>query len=294
MKLKKIISGAVASTIAMSILTAIPTSAATTIPDHTYVGWWSYHTDGIELSADKKVTITFHDVSNGVNNWDNGLLVFYNADENKVGSTNYDEVGVYRVDNYGWAVGNGDTGENYAVYTAAGYTWESRSTVDWGAFLTQTQSGIDVTAEVTNTSVTLTTSNGIDYTATFPRTADYLSLTAQDATLSNISYEVRDIVKLEDGKRVYWKSATVDGKYNYRAAYVCKKSELDGKKGLEFTFNTTGNTVSGTATKYYTGVADSSTQTYTMASDDLVIITYVLRNIPSTVDVTGFSVDFEK
>lgn len=112
-------------------------------------------------------------------------------------------------------------------------------------------------------------------------------------TVSDIELE-KVAITLSNGNKVFWKSAVENDKYSYRAAYVCKKSELAGKKSLKFTFNTTGKTVSGTATKYYAGIADSSTETYALADSDLVVITYVLKNIPSDVTVNNFTTAWEK
>ena len=111
-------------------------------------------------------------------------------------------------------------------------------------------------------------------------------------TVSNIALSKNEVT-LINGYEYHWVSKNEDGTWNYRAAKVYPKSEIEGKDSMQFKFkvNTANGIVTreGTTQMYYTGVADTATETYKMVSDDIVISSVVLNNIPAAIspdDVT--------
>ena len=111
-------------------------------------------------------------------------------------------------------------------------------------------------------------------------------------TVSNVALSKNEVT-LQNGYEYHWVSKNEDGTWNYRAAKVYPKSEIEGKDSMQFKFkvNTSTGTVTreGTTQMYYTGVADTATETYKMESDDLVISSMVLTGIPAEIspdDVT--------
>ncbi len=105
-------------------------------------------------------------------------------------------------------------------------------------------------------------------------------------TVSNVALSKNEVT-LKSGYEYHWVSQNEDGTWNYRAAMVYPKSEIEGKDSMQFKFsvNTSTGTVTrnGTTQMYYTGVADTATETYKMESDDLVISSMVLTGIPAEI-----------
>ena len=91
-------------------------------------GWWSIHTDNINVPAGKTYEVSFTNYSSLANNWNNFVVVLRTADS----ATEY---AVVRSDNYGW--GNGYA----ACRTSAGQDWAT-----WRAAM----NGAKVTAYITN------------------------------------------------------------------------------------------------------------------------------------------------
>ncbi|MCR5742734.1 MAG: hypothetical protein K6F92_03270 [Lachnospiraceae bacterium] len=178
---KKFFAAALASALSLSSVAAF----AATQSDITFDAWWTSHCPGIALSDDT-VTVTFHDVNQGTTNWNNAIFVLYNGN-GTVNGDGYAETAVFRLDNWGWDTNGGDTGDNYATLQANGITFTSSSTCNWDTFIADTQAGVDVTVTATNTSMTVVSSNGINYTCTYPSTS-WLSLGGEYCTLSSINY----------------------------------------------------------------------------------------------------------
>ena len=91
-------------------------------------GWWTAHSQDINVPAGKTYTTRFKNFTNGANNWNNFLVVLTRADNS--------EYAVLRADNYGW-------GTSYDACTPSG------GQSDWGAWLAAMDDAT-VTVSVTN------------------------------------------------------------------------------------------------------------------------------------------------
>jgi hypothetical protein len=91
-------------------------------------GWWSVHTDNINIPAGKTYVASFTNYSSQANNWNNFVVVLRSADSKT-------EYAVLRADNYGWGTGYA------ACRTSAGQDWAT-----WLAAM----NGAKVTTYITN------------------------------------------------------------------------------------------------------------------------------------------------
>ncbi len=98
-------------------------------PEDNSGGWWSVHTDNINVPAGQTYEVTFTNYSSLGGNWNNFVVVLRSAD-------NATEYGVLRADNYGW--GNG--------YDACVHNGTQG---DWATWLAA-MNGAKVTAYITN------------------------------------------------------------------------------------------------------------------------------------------------
>lgn len=193
MKLKKVLAGVCAA----AVMTVPVYAAESTIADATFTTFWGWDgqstAQGVQLS-DTDTTITFHDVSNGTNNWDNAIFVLFDSTNGVMSNANdqgsYAEKLVCRVDNWAWNA-NGDKNTNLGDCTFT----EGAITTNWDTFVADAQAGIDVTitAKVTDGVATahLTTTNGMDYTVTAPG-AKWIAIGGENCTLSNIKVVTAD------------------------------------------------------------------------------------------------------
>lgn len=204
--------------VAMIMGLALTASAKeTALPDLDCPGWWSAHTEGIEVTAEG-VTVTFtnttyatapdvDDLGNPAN-WFGPLWVLYTGDEAKVGGAGYNEYWVHRGDNYGWCVASFYYGADLNRWSDAAalaekgisFTDAFAEGFDWANYLPTLKAGTEVkiTAKLEGTNALITTEcAGVTNNATLPVDTSkpvYLSLTGQDTTLTNIKVTTPDPV----------------------------------------------------------------------------------------------------
>jgi len=100
-----------------SKVTAVTPSPTTLGPEDNTGGWWSAHTDNINVPVGETYSVSFTNYSSMAGNWNNFVVVLRSAD-------NATEYGVLRADNYGWGIGydaclhNGTQGD-WAAWLAA-------------------------------------------------------------------------------------------------------------------------------------------------------------------------------
>ncbi len=124
-------------------------------------GFWTAFSDVVEVPSGESVTVNFKNYTDGLNNWDNFLVVLQNvadahsADEN----ADYKEYAVVRADNYGWGTG-------YDNIATAECDW------NWDTFVTDIN-GADVELTITNNGDTadvvavVTTADGATYNQSY-------------------------------------------------------------------------------------------------------------------------------
>ena len=184
---KKIFAGVLAS--ALAVTCAANVSALQTELDCS--GWWTAHTDGVEITADGvEVTFTSTTYADAANNWNAPIYVVYSGDEAKVNGAGYAEYYVCRADMYGWVAPDlGDYNTNGDL--PAGWSWERTAEPDWDNWLANCQAGVSGTVKATkgNGNVTVVfTVNGATSTTVIPVDSDtvYVSLSGELCKLSNI------------------------------------------------------------------------------------------------------------
>ncbi len=91
-------------------------------------GWWQVFTENIKVDPKETKVVNFTNYSNGLNNWNNFVLILNRAD--------LSEYGVVRADNYGW-------GDGYGACTHTG------TQGDWATWLAA-MNGAHVTGYITN------------------------------------------------------------------------------------------------------------------------------------------------
>lgn len=104
------------------------------IPNLDCIGWWTAHSDGIEIGA-TPVHITYNTISyqQARENWHTPLIVVFSALDQNVGGIAYNEFTVTRSDGFGWNTG------------ADGFSFESEFTNEWGdwnAWLARNKKGV--------------------------------------------------------------------------------------------------------------------------------------------------------
>ena len=182
---KKILAGALASV--MAVACAANVSALETEMD--FGGFWTGHTEGVEITADGiEITFTATTHEGASNNWNTPLYVVYAGNEAKVNGDGYVEYFVGRSDLWGWSPA-GDTGANAL---GDGYVWTpGEAPADWAAWVTECQGGVSgsLTATKGSGNVTVTfTVNGVTSTVVIPAADDtvYVSLFGEECKLTNI------------------------------------------------------------------------------------------------------------
>lgn len=196
--------------VAMLLGVALVASAAeTSIADLDCSGWWTTHSDGIEVT-EEGVTVTFTATTyeSATDNWQSAIIVVYSGDEGKVNGSGYSEYWVHRIDQYGWCVAgqyynvdlNRWSGEDaLAAYGITATSVDSR-TDGWANFLTDLKAGVEctLTAKLEGANCVMTLdANGIYSTMILPvdtSKTTYISLSGQDAVLSNIKVTTPDPV----------------------------------------------------------------------------------------------------
>ncbi len=93
----------------------------------------------------------------------------------------------------------------------------------------------------------------------------------------------KKVVNISNGSSFYWVSDNGNGTYNYRYVHGINLDLLDNYKSITYTLSIGTKTASVKTSQYYTGVADTDTETYVL--DDGTVVTSVLvKNIPDSID----------
>jgi len=115
-------------------------------------GWWTVHTENIKVDPKETKVVHFTNYTNGVNNWNNFVIVLNKADVAQ-------EYAVVRADNWGWGAGYDGNSNLKAVGTQG--DWDI-----WRAAM----NGAKVTAYITNNGdgsadikAVMIGNNGIEY-----------------------------------------------------------------------------------------------------------------------------------
>lgn len=177
---------------AVMVFACIGAVSAAEIADLDCSGWWTAHTEGVEVT-EKGVTITFTNTTyaSAENNWNGPLWVLFSSDDATVSTAtyaapNYAEYWVERADIFGWAgtAGDADATTTGNCLTPAWGSWEN--------FLAALKAGTscEVTAVRKANYVTVTMEiAGAISTVTTPVAADkpaYIALTGELTKLTNI------------------------------------------------------------------------------------------------------------
>ncbi|MDE7222814.1 MAG: hypothetical protein K2O34_03400, partial [Acetatifactor sp.] len=146
--------------------------------------FWTAHTDGFAITEQLQ-SYAFHSQTygNALNNWETPLYVIFHSSDAKVNGENYREYGVLRSDNWFWD----GAGMEFPMIQATYALPE-----DWAAWQESNRAGADCIVStqlyngcaligISNNGVTNTYAIRIDPTVT-----NYLSLTGEHCTLSNL------------------------------------------------------------------------------------------------------------
>ena len=186
--MKKILAAFVA--VAVMVAMVIPVSAAN-LGDLTVTNFFNEKTDMVELKGDGTCTVKFHDVSNGVNGWDNYIFAIVSATGDAYTGLDQ-EVLIIRADRWAW-------GGNYGAFSTAAdeLVANFETDINWDSFESEMQAGVDVDLTLTREGNALTYNAKIgNYNVTFKGTSAndlpetlYFFLTGENCTLSNIVAE---------------------------------------------------------------------------------------------------------
>lgn len=209
--MKKILALAIVAMMAFACVFSV-SAAEKTLPDLDCSGWWTAHSEGVEVTADG-ITVTFDSTTyaDAVNNWNGPLWVLYTSDDATItypgtyDAPNYVEYWAHRVDNYGWGFGvnRWSTADELAAVGVSIDAVDSR-TDGWTDFLSNLKAGISCTLTVKlegSNAVATFDANGIYTTISLPVDTSkpvYLALTGELATLTNIKVITPDPV-VDDG-----------------------------------------------------------------------------------------------
>ena len=192
---KKILAGALASV--MAVACAANVSAVDKVDaitgDLTVTAFFGEKTNAVEVQDGASCTITFHNQSNGSNNWDNYLVAIVG----EVGDayTGADqEIAIIRADNWGWGGGYSD----FVDPNTAGNPLVFENTIDWDNWLAFCQAGYDVKVTVSKNGNTIKyvadmEGQTVSLTATSGKALPdsvYVFLTGENCTLTNIATSI--------------------------------------------------------------------------------------------------------
>ncbi len=160
------------------------------IPNVDCVGWWTAHSDGIEI-GEEPIRIKYNTISyqQAVENWHTPLMVFFSSLNQSVGGMIYNEFCVVRTDGYGWNIG-ADALEFSSEFQESG--------VDYPTWLSKNKSGVrDCEIEVVRIDDTVIVTNvnsGLKVKASIRIPLSNalpvcLSLSGELCTISNIRIE---------------------------------------------------------------------------------------------------------
>lgn len=210
--MKKILT--IALVLVMLSICALPVFAAEkALPDLDCAGWWTAHSEGIEVTAEG-VEITFTNTSYeaAASNWNCPIYILYTGEEAKVNGAGYVEYWVTRGDAYGWGnaacfgvTGDLNTDVNNAAavanMAAAGITFSSTGIdgwVGWENFVAALKAGgpVKITAKLVDGKAHVVFEiNGLQSTLDMPVDTTkpvYLSLSGEMTNLTNIVVKTPD------------------------------------------------------------------------------------------------------
>ena len=183
---------ALALAVMMLCVCALTVSAAeTTLPDVTFGGWWTAHSQGVQIT-EEGFTMTFTaDTEDGAAlNYCVPTLVIHAGAADAVGA----EYWCQRADAWGWLYGE-NVGDHADALHAKGYSWNfvfEDSFISWENFQATTEAGTQatVTAKLEGSNVQLTYKlAGVINEVTIPVDAAnpvYLCITGERCAASNI------------------------------------------------------------------------------------------------------------
>ena len=201
--------------------------------------WWTAFSDTVKVEEGTTARVHFKNYNNGINNWNNFLVVLQNvADVHSAdANANYKEYAVLRADNYGWGAGY-----DGIVTPECNFVWDTYMS---------DMNGADVILEITNNGATadvvatIYTKGGAVYTQKYMGVAIdgdlYYCLTAEGAYLEIKGTPVGNFdlstpwwtghsntVKVEAGttERVYFKNYT-SGANNWNNFLVVLQNVAD-------------------------------------------------------------------
>ena len=207
--MKKILAIALAVVMIMS-LAVFASAAETTLPDVTFGGWWSAHSQGVQITEEGFTMTFFADTEDGAAaNYCTPSLVIHAGSADTLGT----EYWVQRADAWGWLYGE-NIGDHAAALGDKGYSWSYtfEEGFTWENFQATTEAGTsaEVTAKLEgNVAVITYKIAGVINQVNVPVDAAnpvFLCLTGERCTVSNIVVTTPDApaepVAVEDGKYV--------------------------------------------------------------------------------------------
>lgn len=172
------------------------------LEDLTCAGWWTSHSEGVKIEAGKTYTWNYTAKStDSTNNWYCPVYVVYGGTEAKVNGEGYKEYFVNRADNYGWCGADWDF-VNTLGTLPDGWSYEVVKTyeeAEWPTFREALAKGTDctITAYLSGKTlvVKMTTVDAVNVANIPVDTSSnvYLSLTGEQATLTDITVTVKTI-----------------------------------------------------------------------------------------------------
>ena len=152
--LSLVVVSALAATLAPAAFAVEKTQAIS--GDLNVTNFFGEKTDAVELKDGDSYTFTFKNKSNGTNNWENYVLAVTGAIGGDYTGADQ-EIVVIRADNWGWGGGMSD----FAAPDAAdGNKLAFETDIDWNAFESDCQAGVDVEVTLSRDGNTATTDGG--------------------------------------------------------------------------------------------------------------------------------------
>ena len=265
--------------------------------------FWTAFSDIFAIPEGESVTKTFTNYTDGVNNWDNFLVVLQNTatGHSATEAEGYAEYAVLRADNFGWGTG-------YETATAeADWNWDTYTSDMDGAkvevTITNNGATADVVAVVTTTAGTVYTqkytgiTTGGELYACFTCEASYLSFEAPVVGLTDCTTPFwtafSDIWEVKEGESVT-KNFTnyTDGVNNWDNFLVVLQntatghSAADAEGYAEYAVLRADNFGWGTGYETATAEADWNWDTYTSDMDGAKVALTVTNN-GATADIVA-------
>ncbi len=265
--------------------------------------WWSQFSDIFEVAEGQSVSKTFTNYTDGVNNWDNFVVILQNTPTGHSADTEgYAEYAVVRADNFGWG-----TGYDAGCETDCNWNWDTFITDMDGAKVTVTITNNGSTADIYAYVVTTT---GTEYYqsykniaidgplyACFSCEASYLDFSAYTvgntdcstawwSQFGNINY-----VPEGESKTVYFKNYT-DGANNWDN-FICILQNIPDAHSVDADANYAEYAVVradnfGWGTGYETATLDCDWNWDTFTTDiDGAYVALTVTNNGDTADISA-------